>query len=184
MRMSCKKLFVQNVDLLTSKQQCLISTWILKWNKSRSQMWVSGMNRCAYENQRVQQIKWPFWSFLSMTAWMQDSLLTPKPGSHWILTNWKPFHFYFDLEPNMICHVVFHLILFKDSDLTVYTFCVTNQFDVSFFEICPANCSNIFCHVEKKSSGFYAGFFGRCIVMFITLCSAWEIELSWLFISP
>ena len=51
----------------------------------------------------------------------------------------------------MIHHIVFHLVLFKDSDLTVYTFCVTNQFDVSFFEICPANCANIFFAMWKKS---------------------------------
>jgi len=61
--MSYKELFVQNVDLFTSKQQYLISTRILKWNKSQPQMCGSGIDIWEYENQRFQQIKWLFWSF-------------------------------------------------------------------------------------------------------------------------
>lgn len=41
MRGSYKELFVQNVDLFTSKQRYLISTCISKSNESRSQICVS-----------------------------------------------------------------------------------------------------------------------------------------------
>lgn len=68
----------------------------------------------------------------------------------------------------ILSYSVFHVMSFKESDLAVYKFCVINQFYIPLFESCLR--AHIFA-IWTNSSVF--------TVMFITQCSASDIEL-WL----
>lgn len=65
MRVSYKELFVQNVDLFTSKQRYLISTCIAKWNESPSQMCVSGIKYVSARTGDSNKLSGSFGLFVS-----------------------------------------------------------------------------------------------------------------------